>query len=271
MESIIQIDKGEYFNFKYGIDLVNDKRKFLLHYHPYSEIYLLVSGKADFFIDGSTYILEPFDIMLVPPYKIHQPYPEFNTVFERFVINVYPDFYEKMKCSEYERVFSDLDNFMYKIPSRIVRQTNFINVLNTIRLYSKEYQFMQQPIIRYKIGELLYILNSIDNFEKYNDQNLIAQKIIEYIDKKFKTITNLNEIAMHFNYTKSYLCFTFKKATGMTIAHYITLKRIEYVKSHLKNGDSISNVCLEAGFTNYGNFAYNYKKISGRSPKTDLK
>jgi methylphosphotriester-DNA--protein-cysteine methyltransferase len=63
----------------------------------------------------------------------------------------------------------------------------------------------------------------------------------------------------------------FKDKTGMTITHYLTLKRIETVKINYAKGKSLSTACLEAGFGTYGNFAYNYKKIFGKAPKEDLK
>ena len=40
---------------------------------------------------------------------------------------------------------------------------------------------------------------------------------------------------------------------------------------YFSKGKSLSSSCIEAGFGNYGNFAYNYKKIFGKSPREDLK
>lgn len=273
MNYTIQMDSGEYFSFAHRLNVVDNERQFLMHYHPYPEIYLFIKGTATFCIEGAIYDLEPYDLILVPAYMIHQPYPEISTVFERYILNVYPDFYDKLGCPEYSKLFSNLTNFMYKIPGHIIKRTNFINILKDIRTYSDDYQDLNQPVIRYKIGELLYILNSIENFENFNTQNPVVQEIIDYIENNFMTIEGLDELALRFNYTKSHLGYIFKNGTGMTIAHYITIKRIEYVKSrYVGNTDiSLSAACLEAGFGNYGNFAYNYKKIFGTSPKADLK
>ena len=271
LEYILQIDEGELFNFKHALDFIKDDRQFHLHYHPYPEIYLFVNGVADFYIEGAIYNLEPYDIMLVPPYMLHQPYPQFNTTFERYFLNIFPGFYDKLGCPEYKNIFSNLDNFRYKIPARVVKKTNYINVLNDIRSYSDNFKNMDQPIIKYKVGELLHILNSIENFEIFNTQNPVIQEIIDFIDKNYATIANLDEIVRRFNYTKSHLCVLFKEKTGMTIVHYLTLRRIEAVKHLHTKGKSLSTACLEAGFGTYGNFAYNYKKIFGKAPKEDLK
>lgn len=271
MEYFLQIDKGNFFNFKYAVDYISNRRQFRMHYHTYPEIYLLVKGDANFYIEGAIYKLEPYDIILVPPYMIHQPYPQLNTQFERYFLNIYPEFYDYMRCEEYKQIFSQSDNFMYKIPNRIVKKTNYVDVLNDIRTYSDNFKNMDKTVIKYKVGELLHILYSIENYETFNTQNPVIQEIIDYIDNSFQTITNLNEIAAHFNYAKSHLCFIFKKATGITIANYITSKRIEAVKFDFSNGKSLSSACIDAGFNTYGNFAYNYKKIYGKAPREDLK
>lgn len=271
MEYILQIDQGNLFKFQHATNYIDDRRKFHMHYHPYPEIYMCVSGNAEFYIEGAIYKLEPYDIMLVPAYMIHQPYPAINTQFERYYVNLFPEFFEFMNCPEYKTIFSSLDNFMYKIPGRIVKKTNYMSILNDIRKYSDNYKNMDLPVIRYKIGELLHIIYSIGNYETYDTQNSVVQEIIDYIDKNFKNIKNLDEIALHFNYAKSHLCFIFKKGTGITIANYITSKRIEAVKLDFSKGKSLSSACIDAGFGNYGNFAYNYKKIFGKAPKEDLK
>lgn len=271
MEYILSVSKGEHFFFKHAIDLVDEKKDFRLHYHPYPEIYLFIKGVAAYYIEGSLYQLEPYDIILVPAYMIHQPYPQLNTVFERYVLNVFPSFYEHMKCPEYNKRFSTLDNFMYKIPGRIVKKTNILNILNDLRSYSDDYRNLDSPVIKYKIGELLHVLNSIDTFEMFNAQNPVVQDVVDYIDENFTTITNLDTLSKELNYTKSYLCAIFKEKTGMTISHYINLKRIEYVKMYYAKEKNLTTACIKAGFGNYGNFAYNYKKIFGKSPREDLK
>jgi len=271
LEPILSVSQSKFFSFKHADELIDKKKDFRLHYHPYPEIYLFVKGVATYYIEGSIYQLEPYDIILVPAYMIHQPYPQLNTIFERYVLNVFPSFYEHMSCPEYEKRFLHLDNFMYKIPGRIVKKTNMLNILNDLRTYSNNYKNLEIPVIMYKIGEFLHVLNSIDSFEAFNTQNPIIQKTIDYIDENYASINNLDELSNTLNYTKSYLCSIFKEKTGMTISHYLNTKRIERVKMLYGSGKNLSTASIEAGFGTYGNFAYNYKKIFGKSPKEDLK
>lgn len=268
--SRIHINEGLYFFCKYAIDYIQTRQHFDLHYHPYPEIYCLIQGKGDFIIEGSSYELEPNDIILIPAYTLHQPHPEENILFERYVLNIYPTFYEKMYCQQYESFFSQLDNFMYKIPGRIVKQKNLVSLFHDLKQYSDNFNNLDEPAVFFKIGEILHILNSIEHFENYNTQNPIIQEIIDYIDKNFTSINSLKDVADKFNYSKNHLGYIFKSGTGMTISDYVTLKKIEYAKILYRNGTTLTTACMDAGFNNYGSFAYNYKKLFGTSPREDL-
>ena len=271
MDYRLHTNEGDYFYFKHALDYINTRRFFNLHYHTYPEIYFFVRGKSEFIIEGATYTLEPYDIMLIPAYMLHQPYPNAGTHFERYVFNVFPGFYDKMDCHEYKKLFSDLNNFMYKIPAHIVKKTKLIDILEDMKKYSDNFKNLELPVIYCKLCEILHILNSIEDFEKFNTQNLVVQEIINYIDSNFSTITNLDELAKNFNYSKNHLGYIFKSGTGMTIPRYITLKRIELVKTLYQKGTNLTTACINAGFGNYGSFAYNYKKLFGASPRDDLK
>ena len=43
------------------------------HYHDFFKIMLFISGDVDYFIEGITYRLEPFDIVLIGAGDVHRP------------------------------------------------------------------------------------------------------------------------------------------------------------------------------------------------------
>ena len=103
------VDIDDYFHIHYGCRVVTGNNgEFLMHYHPYYEIYVYISGKSEFFIEDTIFRLKPYDIIIVPPYTMHQPQPYVGETFDRLVINVYPNFFKYMDCPEYASVFSNL-------------------------------------------------------------------------------------------------------------------------------------------------------------------
>ncbi len=264
------LNKG-LLNFDYKLSTYNAKSNFQLHYHPYSEIYIYLRGRVEFIVDSLTYELSPFDVLIIPPYKLHRPKPETHSTFERIVINVYPEFYKKLDCEQYKEFYKkdSIDNL--KISSKVIKRTKFYDIINEIKTYTDNYQNIFQPITYFKVGELLHVLNSISSFESFNIKSDIILKVLEYIDSNYNNISSLSDLTSKFNYSKNHLCYIFKKHTGFTIHKYINIKRFENVKKLCAAGESITMACIESGFESYGSFSYAYKKEFGHCPKIDLK
>ena len=261
-------DKSNCFHFHHGRTIVeNNSEDFLPHYHPVYEIFIYISGKADYQIETAVFRLNPFDIIIVPPYTIHQPLPEEGEVFERYVINIFPEFFSLMDCDEYKDAFLTLPGMKYKIPGHIVQRSDIGNIIEFFgKKYSKADKYTK-PLLNYKIAELLYCINTINFFEGYDSVNSVVQEMIAYIDNNFDSITNLSNVTDNFYYSKNYLSRLFKKSTGITIPRYVNIKKMEYVEKLYNRGKSLTRACVEAGFGNYDNFAYSYKAEFGISPR----
>ena len=69
MESV----KTGYLNESFRLFHLRDQvsREFSFHYHDFYKIVVFLEGKADYHIEGRTYPLAPWDILLVDRYAIH--------------------------------------------------------------------------------------------------------------------------------------------------------------------------------------------------------
>lgn len=259
------------FTFTYKLNtVVDDRREFLLHSHPYPEIYAYIRKASNFIIEGATFRLNPYDIIIIPPYKLHRPKPQINTLFERCLIHIDNSFYENTAYSFFENLFKESTVFNYKFPGHLIQRSEIPQILNFLIetcQYNDEYTY---PVIRCKIIELLHLLSTINKQESFHSLNGISQDIIDYID--YMPIENLTfqNISDHFHYSSRYLNHIFKNSTGITINKYINLKRMQYVIELNKKGYSLIYACMEAGFSNYEAFAYLYKKEFGKSPSKDF-
>ena len=61
------------------------KREFSYHYHDFHKVIIFLSGKAAYHIEGKSYYLKPWDILLVNRHAIHKPEIDFSVPYERFV------------------------------------------------------------------------------------------------------------------------------------------------------------------------------------------
>lgn len=74
--------------------------------------------------------------------------------------------------------------------------------------------------------------------------------VIQYIDKNYKSILNLDELSALIGCTKFDLCRKFKKATGRTVVDYINHVRVNSAKELLKDKKhTVTQIALECGFS----------------------
>ena len=66
------------------------------HKHDFFEIYFLISGMVTYIIEGKSYTLKPWDIVLINNKELHKPIINHGSIYERIVIWVNPDFISKI-------------------------------------------------------------------------------------------------------------------------------------------------------------------------------
>ena len=265
-------DKDNQYHCHYRKDVASssDAVEFNLHYHTIYEIFVYVGGRAKFRVGTAEFRLNPYDIIIVPPYTVHAPIPKKGEMFERYVFNIFPNFFTGMDCTEYLEAFDNLSHPKYKIPGHSAQRSGIIDILNFI---SKEYDSnskLMRPMVSYKIAELLYVINISEHFEEAEHVNDVVEDMITYIDKNFDSISLVQDVTDNFFYSKNYLCKLFKKSTGITLPRYINMKKMENVEKLYKSGKSLTHACIESGFSGYNNFAYIYKSEFGVSPRKGM-
>ncbi len=87
-----------------------------------------------------------------------------------------------------------------------------------------------------------------------------------YINEHYDTDLNLEVLSRELLVSKYHLLRLFKKYYGQTPQQYLSQKRIEKAKEHLKDGMSVTEVCYAVGFKSLGSFSTLFKKNTGSSP-----
>lgn len=106
----------------------------------------------------------------------------------------------------------------------------------------------------------------ISNAEK-SDRNNIVESIKDYIDKNFKDITSLNQIASELYISAGYARNVFKKYTGQTIFDYLVDTRIKEAKKLLKDPKyKIYEIRDLVGYTSKAHFIETFKRKTGMTP-----
>lgn len=247
-------------------------QSFKLHNHDQYEIYMFIEGDANYIVEGNTYTLEPYDMIIIRNHQMHRVFHKSNAKYSRFVINIHPDFFKEMNCTEYESHFTndslDLGN---KISADVVRKSGIYDAFLRLKKYSDNFSTHYTPIVNSALVELLYLINNITSFSTADASEKTLEKVISYINNHYTEEISLNELSHHFYVSKYHLCRSFKKATGYTVHSYITHKRITRVRELIDEDMNISEAAAIAGFENYSSFYRAYLKEYGTTPKQALK
>ena len=83
-----EVGKRGYLNEDFRLFHLKDSRaqKMEHHYHEFDKLILLLGGKVMYVVEGVTYFLQPWDILLVPHDMIHLPIIDPAEPYERVVV-----------------------------------------------------------------------------------------------------------------------------------------------------------------------------------------
>ena len=211
------------------------------HHHDFYEIYFFLSGKVSYIIEGKSYTLQPWDILLVNNREVHKPIIEEGSKYNLLrpgteILNIIKVILGKLK--------------------RALFHEGFGNDLLT-ELYLKELLVYLNKA--YIVTDILDIEDAINYNPKINE-------IIHFINQNLSGDLSLDTLSNKFYSSKYHLLREFKKYTGYTLHNFIIQKRLFMSKILLRSGMSISDVCIECGFNNYSNFIRSFSKAFHVSP-----
>lgn len=259
------------FEFVYSINNhPKNDIEFKLHNHDsFYEIYLFLSGNVQFHIEGNIYQAHPHDIFIARPYEMHHNVFLSSEKYERIILFINLDFFQKHHCPELERFFTQHRlGWDCQIPANIANRELF-PLLMKINRYLKE---GAHQIALCTLMEFLYELNQIhEPLTVPTTKNQQISEILLYINEHLTSELTLDHLADKFYINKYHLCRTFKAITGYTINKYINHKRLLLAIELHKKGQSLLEASANAGYNNYAHFYRMYKSEFGISPFSSQK
>lgn len=99
-------------------------------------------------------------------------------------------------------------------------------------------------------------------------QKITAIKtVLSYITEHYQEKLYVQDLASQINMNEQYFCRFFKRSIGKTPIDYINDYRLNKVIRLLETRDApVTEVCLECGFNNMGNFQRLFKRKTGTTP-----
>lgn len=84
--------------------------------------------------------------------------------------------------------------------------------------------------------------------EYHNPNEVLVEKMINYISENLDQKITLNRLAHEFNVSKYHLQRTFKAVLGMSPRQYVEAKRLERFKGKIRDGEKVDSAMYGVGF-----------------------
>ena len=273
-----QYEKRGYLNDDFRIFYLEDlaPREIEYHYHDFDKILIFFKGNITYTIEGKAYSLIPGDIILVPQGDSHKDESGDNSIYERLVIYLSPQYLSKVEengISLRECFLRVKERYSNVIRLKEKGESSLSALAKQMRKMSrqKEKQDFDNLFQRTLLLQFLISLNrempeeSI-HFVNTSRCNRKIVEIIQYINNHLTEEINIDSLSESFYISKYHMMRQFKAETGYTIGNYINQKRLLYARELLKQGEAVTKVYLDSGFKEHSTFVRAYKQMFGEVP-----
>jgi len=247
-----------------NVHLTAEKRELMgyaspIHWHNYFELEIMLEGEADYMLNGRVYKATKGTVFLMTPIDFHS-----FTAKEKFkIINI--SFDEEMLT---ERMLSTLTKKKLKhyLKLNLEELDRFIKASELLIHEYETNSFCQAQLCEYIILSLLTSDEMINQKTEHSIQESGIRKAILYLDLHFRENITLGKLADISGFNPTYFSELFKQITGENFSERLSTLRINYAKTLLKNGFTVTDACYSSGFGSVSNFLTAFKRKCGVTP-----
>lgn len=241
-----------------------------IHHHDFYEIYYLIGGSVEYWVEGNLYQLDPGDIFLVRPMELHRPIVRPEGEYDRIVLWIRREYLEGLS-----KEGMDLTG-CFESGAKLLRpsETKYPSIALRLLELVREFTGREAGNDLASIGLLMQFMVELNRIAAGKGEHQpqrrgskLVSRVLAYIDKNSREPLSLEQLAKQFYVSKYYLSHEFSRETGVSVYRYIMMKRLLSAKRLLAVGMPAGEVCYQCGFHDYAGFYRAFKAEYGISPK----
>ncbi len=256
-------------DFFHAFDKHPDQSEFEMHVHAGYELFLFVSGKASYLVEGNEYVLTPGSLILVREAESHAVNFSGDVPYERYVLNFSPSAIANFAgCKELLLPFTERNLGCANLyePSEL-SGVSALSYFRAMCVESADDATKKLAVLAHLMPLLFAVTRA---FKQKGESELSlgseAGEIIAYVNEHLFEPLSVGEIASRFYLSSSQIERIIKTNTHSSLWQYITRKRLAAARARLESGASATVVAEECGFRDYSAFFRAYVKEYGCSP-----
>lgn len=273
-------EKKGYLNSQFRLFHLTDQetKEIAYHYHDFDKITIFIKGAVTYVVEGRSYELKPYDIVLVKHNDLHRLSVDPDQIYERIIVYISPAFMEAYKTSSYDLSYCfqkayDEGSNVLRIPSA-GKGSLFQSITRLERSFSDDGYaaglYRQVLFLEFMIHLNRAARKNRLEFLNTEESGSKTASILRYINENLTGDLHIDQLADRFYISKYYMMRLFKQETGYTVGQYVSQKRLLLAKELILSGTPAVQACYECGYRDYSTFLRAYRKLFGDSPRNTL-
>ena len=279
MLDVSEVDKRGYLNEGFRLFHLKDTRaqKLDYHYHEFDKLILALGGKVTYVVEGVTYFLQPWDILLVQHSLIHKPIIDPAEPYERVVLWLDRTWLSE-RSDPGERLDTCFDTArergFHLLRTDGARRGQYMGIIQNLEEALRSREFGAARLADTLCQQLLIAVNrdiiSSRTAAEARDSYRLDPKmeeVLKYIAAHLEEELSVDLLAKQFFMSRYYLMHRFKEVTGYTLHQYISQKRLLLAGELIRSGVPVMKAAEQAGFSEYSTFLRAFRKTFQVSPR----
>ena len=274
-----EINKRGYLKEDFRLFHLKDSRaqKVDYHYHAFDKLILLLGGKVTYVVEGVTYFLQPWDLLLVGHDLIHRPIIDPAEPYERVVIWLGREWLERRgdPGEPLETCFQlAQERGFHLLRFDGERRLDYMRTIQHLEEATRSREFGAARLADTLCQQLLIavdrdILRSRTAQEEKDSYRVDPkiEEILHYIAAHLEEELTVDALAGRFYLSRYYLMHRFKEVTGYTLHQYISQKRLVWAGELIRSGMPVMKAAEQAGFSEYSTFLRAFRGTFHMSPR----
>lgn len=233
------------------------------HWHHSIELFLVLEGEIDFYINNCHLSLAQQDFVLVNSNEVHSidcPNPNITIVLQ-------------IPAEAFDEYFGEENYVNFEKKGEAENKRLTVLVTSMFTTYEKQ-DYGYSLKVKSQFYELLYLLVTEFKVETM-DKEVIRQKkhldklsrVTQYMRENYDEELKLDEVAGRFGFSPTYLSRIFRKYAQVNYRTYLIDLRVKYAVRELVGTDhEIGEIAMNHGFPDSRAFSKAFKKRYGFLP-----
>ena len=238
-----------------------------LQAHDFYEIYYLLKGERNIFIEDKIFTLSENSIVIIPPFHMHKteggPYKRLNLYISGDLL----DESEKKFLSACSAFFAfKLEGPRNSMLTALTRP--FLSSVGGEDVLRKKYSVAFAKILLYVLqSSNLTPLASSEAAPKSRTNKSVIMDVVAFINAHFRENITLDLLKKKFFISKNTLCKNFQEVMKCSVIEYCSAVRLNEAKHLLlTTKKSIEDVADSCGYSSANYFSLFFKSKTGISP-----